>query len=319
MSEFGTYRTSSVSDQSPLSTRRRGQKPTSEGKDGDIIWWSKGRSWKTQSLTLRWREGPRRLGKKHRRKLVKDVIERLMAATEPQPCGHWRRKSRAPGETAEGSKRIIEGRRELLMVRVLFYSYLLLTTMLSSTCSALEIQRVTACSGIVLRLRGDFGVGDYARFKSQFGQKDAVIGVDLSSTGGDLEEGVQIATLARQKKLSVYVSKECSSVCAFIFFAATKRYVAKDSKIGVHSVSDNRDIEDLSSMRLTLKLARLLAKLGVPNSTIGKMVITRPSTITWLDAADLSGLRASAGNPFHYDRPEKSSRTPKQQQRGCSG
>jgi hypothetical protein len=48
-----------------------------------------------------------------------------------------------------------------------------------------------------LRLRGDFRVGDYARFKSQFSQKDAVTGVDLSSTGGDLEEGVQIATLAR--------------------------------------------------------------------------------------------------------------------------
>jgi hypothetical protein len=205
------------------------------------------------------------------------------------------------------------------MIRVLCWSYLLLATMLSGTCSALEIRRVVACSGVVLRLRGDFRVGDYARFKSQFSQKDAVIGVDLSSTGGDLEEGVQIATLARQKKLSVYVSKECSSVCAFIFFAATKRYVAKDTRIGVHSVSDNRDIEDLSSMRLTLKLARFSAKLGVPNSTIGKMVTTRPSNITWLDAADLSGLGASARNPFHYDGSEKSSGTPKRRQQGCSG
>jgi hypothetical protein len=72
-------------------------------------------------------------------------------------------------------------------------------------------------------------------------------------------------------------------------------------------------------MRLTIKLARLSAKLGVPNSTIGKMVTTRPSNITWLDAADLSGLGASARNPFHDDRPEKSSGTPKQQQQGCSG
>jgi hypothetical protein len=205
------------------------------------------------------------------------------------------------------------------MIRVLCWSYLLLATMLSGTCSALEIRRVVACSGVVLRLRGDFRVGDYARFKSQFSQKDAVIGVDLSSTGGDLEEGVQIATLARQKKLSVYVSKECSSVCAFVFFAATKRYVAKDTRIGVHSVSDNRDIEDLSSMRLTLKLARFSAKLGVPNSTIGKMVTTRPSNITWLDAADLSGLGASARNPFHYDGSEKSRGTPKRRQQGCSG
>jgi hypothetical protein len=93
--------------------------------------------------------------------------------------------------------RIIKGQREVLMVRVLC---LLLAMMLSGTCSALEIRRVAACSGVVLRLRGDFKDGDYARFKSQFRQKDAVIGLDLSSTGGDLEEGVQIATLAHQKK-----------------------------------------------------------------------------------------------------------------------
>jgi hypothetical protein len=202
------------------------------------------------------------------------------------------------------------------MVRVLC---LLLAMMLSGACSALEIRRVTVCSGVVLRLRGDIKEGDYARFKSQFRKKDAVIGLDLSSPGGDLEEGVQIATLAHQKKLSVYVSKECSSVCAFVFFAAAKRYLAKDTRIGVHSVSDTRDIEDLSSMRLTLKLARLSAKLGVPNSAIGKMVTTRPSNITYLDAADLSGLDTSVGNPFHYQRPEKSSGAPEEQQQGCSG
>jgi hypothetical protein len=205
------------------------------------------------------------------------------------------------------------------MVRVLCWLCLLSAMMLSGTCSALEIRRVTVCSGVVLRLRGDIKEGDYARFKSQFRKKDAVIGLDLSSTGGDLEEGVQIATLAHQKKLSVYVSKECSSVCAFVFFAAAKRYLAKDTRIGVHSVSDTRDIEDLSSMRLTLKLARLSAKLGVPNSAIGKMVTTRPSNITYLDAADLSGLDTSVGNPFHYQRPEKSSGAPEEQQQGCSG
>ena len=205
------------------------------------------------------------------------------------------------------------------MVRVLCWLCLLLAMMLSGTCSALEIRRVTVCSGVVLRLRGDIKEGDYARFKSQFRKKDAVIGLDLSSTGGDLEEGVQIATLAHQKKLSVYVSKECSSVCAFVFFAAAKRYLAKDTRIGVHSVSDTRDIEDLNSMRLTLKLARLSAKLGVPNSAIGKMVTTRPSNITYLDAADLSGLDTSVGNPFHYQRPEKSSGAPEEQQQGCSG
>jgi hypothetical protein len=84
---------------------------------------------------------------------------------------------------------------------------------LSGTCCALEIRRVAACSGVVLRLRGDFKEGDYARFKSHFRKKNLVVGLDLSSDGGDLEEGVQIANLARQKKLSIYVAEECDSVC----------------------------------------------------------------------------------------------------------
>ena len=204
----------------------------------------------------------------------------------------------------------------VLMVRVLC---LLLAMMLSGTCSALEIQRVAACSGVVLRLRGDFRDGDYARFKSQFRKTDVVIGLDLSSAGGDIEEGVQIANLAHEKKLSVFVAEECISVCAFVFFAATKRYLGPDSRIGVHSISNSREIEDLSSMRLTLKLARLSAKLGVPTSAIGKLVTTRPSNITYLDAADLSGLVTSVGNPFHYQRPEKSSGAAEEEQKSCSG
>ena len=182
---------------------------------------------------------------------------------------------------------------------------LLLAMVLSGTCSALEIRRVTACSGVVLRLRGDFKEGDYARFKTHFRKKDAVIGLDLSSDGGDLEEGVLIANLARQKKLSVYVAKECDSVCAYVFFAAAKRYLAQGSRIGVHSISNSRDIED---MRSTLKFARLLSKLGVPKSAIVKMVTTRPSNITYLDATDLSALDASVGNPFRYQRPAKPSK-----------
>jgi hypothetical protein len=201
------------------------------------------------------------------------------------------------------------------MVRVLC---LLLAMILSGTCFALEIRRVAVCSGVVLRLRGDFKEGDYARFKSHFRKKDAIIGLDLSSDGGDLDEGVQIANLSRQKKLRVYVAEECDSVCAFVFFSATKRYVAQDSRIGVHSISNSRDIEDLSSKRLTHRFAMLLAQQGVPKSAIRKLITTRPSDITYLDATELSALDTSVGNPFHYQSPDKSSGNAEEQQQSCS-
>jgi hypothetical protein len=191
-----------------------------------------------------------------------------------------------------------------------------LAMILSDVSSALEIRRVTTCSGVVLRLRGDFRDGDYARFKSHFRKTAAVVGLDLSSDGGIVEEAVPIANLARQNRLSVYVAEKCSSVCVFVFFAGAKRYRAHNSRIGVHSVSNSRAIEDQSSIRLTLKLARLSAKLGAPESAIGKFVTTRPSNITYLDEGDLSALDTSVGNPFHYQRPEHSNGTAKEQD-GC--
>ena len=200
------------------------------------------------------------------------------------------------------------------MVRALCLLFALIS---SGACSALEIRRVTACSGVVLRLRGDFKDGDYARFKSQFRRKDAIIGLDLGSDGGDFEDGMRIANLARQKKLTVYVAQDCNSVCATVFFAAAKRYIAKNAKVGVHSVSNYREVEDLSSMRLTLEVARVSSKLGVPESVIGKLVTTRPSSVTYLDGHDLSGLDAAVGSPFHYQQPEKSSGAAEEKQQGC--
>lgn len=192
---------------------------------------------------------------------------------------------------------------------------LLLAATLPGICAAAQIQRMPVCSGIVLRLRGDIKVGDYSRLNAHFKAKEAIVGLDLSSDGGDLEEGLRIAKLVRSKKLTVYVAGECDSACAFVFFSAAKRYFGRQSKIGVHSVSGNREVEDRGSILLTVKMARISAKLGVPNSAIGKMVTTRPSAITYLDGADLSAL-AAAGNPFDQE-PGEPTEAARQQQQAC--
>jgi hypothetical protein len=192
--------------------------------------------------------------------------------------------------------------------------YLLLTLVLPCTSFAMEIRRVQTCSGTVLKLRGDVMEGDYLRLRAHFKKKDVIVGLELSSYGGDFEEGLRIADLAHHEKLTVYVSDECDSACADIFFAAEKRFFDSNSKIGVHSISNEREVEDAESRLMTMKLARLWAKRGVPNSAIGKMVITRPDAISYLDQADLLALDASAGNPFAY----KSGETEQSQQQVCA-
>lgn len=164
--------------------------------------------------------------------------------------------------------------------------------------SALDIRRVHTCSGLVLQLRGPIEDGDFSRLASHFQGDGEIVGFDMSSDGGDLEEGLRIAELAHREKLTVFVASECDSACADVFVAASKRYVARDARIGVHAVSNERDLEDRASRALTLDLARLWAERGAPSSAIDKMLGTRPDAIAYLDRADLSALAATEGYPF---------------------
>ena len=172
-------------------------------------------------------------------------------------------------------------------------------TTLSEPGAALEISRLVGCvGGDVLRLRGPIEHGDYAKFRSYFGNSRRIVGLDLHSGGGSLYEGVRIAALARQKRLATFVAKECDSACAFIFLLGTKRYIGKDAKIGVHAVGNEYGNEDNGALRDTIYFARLSAKLGIPSSTIGKMVATPPGKITYLDRADLLASKVIAREPF---------------------
>jgi hypothetical protein len=163
---------------------------------------------------------------------------------------------------------------------------------------AMTIERVSACGGYVLRLRGDVRDGDHRRFKAQFA-KGPVIGIDVSSRGGIMEEGMPMAKLVLKKRLPVYAAGECDSMCAVMFFAGARRYLGKDGRIGVHSISNEKAREQAESMVLTLRLARYLAsEMAVPDAAIGKMVLTRPGRIAYLDATDLSALKTQMRNPF---------------------
>jgi hypothetical protein len=188
-------------------------------------------------------------------------------------------------------------RRIILITLAIFFA---------NDCASMEISRVAGCTGDVLKLRGAVDDGDYVRFRSYFSSERRIVGLDISSEGGSLYEGFRIAHLTRQKRLVTYVSKECNSVCAFIFLASRKRFVAQNAKIGVHSVSNPHGGENLQSFRDTVQLARLSAKLGIPPSTIGKMVATPPRKISYLDRDELLALKVIVRDPFVRVADDKS-------------
>jgi hypothetical protein len=174
---------------------------------------------------------------------------------------------------------------------------LLVLIPLLQPASAFKIKRVKTDAGPVLKLRGDVRDGDYGRLKSAL-QDGSVVGLEITSGGGSLEDGVYIARVVRDKGLVIYASRECDSACAFIFLAAKERYMGRGCKIGVHSVSNDREREDADSARITIQLSRLLVGLGVPHSIIGKIVATPPAKITFLDNSDLTRLNVHRTNPF---------------------
>src|SRR5882757_7718320 len=173
----------------------------------------------------------------------------------------------------------------------------LMLVALAHPAGAFQIKRVGTESGVVLRLRGDVRVGDYGRLKTIL-QNGTFVGLEIRSGGGSLEDGLDIARVVRDKGLVVYASKECDSVCAFIFFAAKERYMCRGCRIGVHSVSNDRGKEDADSARTTVHMSRLLVGLGVPYSIIGKIVVTPPGKITFLNNRDLAALNVHRTDPF---------------------
>lgn len=175
---------------------------------------------------------------------------------------------------------------------------LLIVSISAVPCAGMEISRVASCAGDVLKLRGDIEAGDYVKFRYYLFDQRRIAGLELDSFGGSLSEGLRIATLTRQKRLSTFVSAECDSACAFIFLLGRKRYVSREAKIGVHSVANDRGGEDSGTTWDTVRFARLSAKLGIPSSTIGKMVTTPPGKITFLDQSDLSALKVIVRDPF---------------------
>ncbi len=56
--------------------------------------------------------------------------------------------------------------------------------------------------------------------------------------------------------------------------------------------------EDIATIRDTLQLARLSARLGVPSAVIGRMVTTPPGKMSYLDERDLRALKTVVRDPF---------------------
>lgn len=162
--------------------------------------------------------------------------------------------------------------------------------------AALDYQRLPLKSDAVAILaKGIIMPGDVealSSFINGLPRTDRVRSLVVNSPGGNLLEAERLASVITKYKLSVFVppGSQCSSACFLIFAAASARFAAPDSFIGVHRVSLPSGEETATSRELTIDMARNLAQEGVPNAIVGKLVTTPPGEATWLTASDFASM-----------------------------
>src|SRR5262249_58390300 len=79
-------------------------------------------------------------------------------------------------------------------------------------------------------------------------------------------------------------------VCFIVFAAGSAKYGSYSAWVGVHGASDKYGEESVQSGAATVFTARVVKELGVAAGIIGKMVVTPPNEIVWLNPDELRSM-----------------------------
>jgi hypothetical protein len=171
---------------------------------------------------------------------------------------------------------------------------LLLSSAFCSASDAAYIRSATSSEGKeVIFLDGKIEAGDAQNLQTVIKRANAenrlVSAIRFNSPGGFLGEGVKLADIIRYGKIATVVpaGAQCASACFIVFAAGPEKYASYSANIGVHGASDQSGQEQGDA---TVSMGRIAKQLGVPESIIGKMVITRPDQIVWLLPSDLQSM-----------------------------
>src|SRR5258708_27609865 len=122
---------------------------------------------------------------------------------------------------------------------------LLLATSIGSDADAASISSSATDQGkVLLTFNGLISPGDTGRLtaaaRTVFELRRTIAGVRLNSPGGDLAEGLRLAGIVRDGKMSTIVpdGAVCASACFVVFAAGSERIAGYGARVGVHGASD---------------------------------------------------------------------------------
>jgi hypothetical protein len=108
-----------------------------------------------------------------------------------------------------------------------------------------------------IRLEGDLRVGVTEALKKALVQNVQVTGIILSSNGGRVNEGRNLAQLIQSRELDTIVFDECKSACTTAFIGGKTRILGFHGKLGFHqfsldSIYYNPNVDPKSEQKIDL-------------------------------------------------------------------
>ena len=180
------------------------------------------------------------------------------------------------------------------MTKFRWLTHLAALLLIPTASSGMDFSKQVVAQGTVLYASGPIKLGDDQRlheFVAGLPRSTKVIGMAMSSQGGNLLEGLRMGRTVRSSGLFTLVpeSSVCASACFLMFAAGRTKFVGEAARIGVHSATSGAG-EDTMSQAATVMMAREASQYGVPSAVVGHMVTTLATGISWLTTDELKEM-----------------------------
>lgn len=160
---------------------------------------------------------------------------------------------------------------------------LLATMAFAHAASASDITVMPSRGGVVVSVAGKIEHGDTDRLEALLdGLVRAGItvhAVALNSPGGYLIEGLAMADLVRERRMTTLAWDTCASACFVVYAAGAKKLATPMARLGVHTAYEPGGT---TSGKATRTMADACRRFGVPSSVLAKMAKTRAPDIAWI-------------------------------------
>lgn len=143
--------------------------------------------------------------------------------------------------------------------------------------------------GTEVEFRGGIRPGTAAQLREALGRAPQARIIHLSSPGGDLTEGHNMAALVRARGMDTYVRSSCLSACARVFLAGRNRLLKEGARLGFHAPTPVAS--GIEGARIVEAERRAMVTSGLPEWFVTRAFMARGSEMWFPTVDELSAAR----------------------------